>query len=254
VEHEFHDLTSIFPLASSTALTRLAEDIRNYGQHEPIVLYEEKILDGRNRYNACLLSGVTPRFITFESLLANQANEEPPMLKDPLQWLVRKNISERHLTQAQLAVVALDVLIKQSEPPYKEAELREVAALTGAGWSSVERLAAIQKRNPSIVEQVRAPGTLSVAEASRAAGFIEYDSAPIPGTSGEMFGKGDKFREATEPLIRYLNGWRGRGFEFRHVNYKEATQRVKTIDRLIEGLTEARRDLETRSVKPSLTH
>ena len=131
-------------------------------------------------------------------------------------------------------------------------ELQEVAAIVGVGWSSLERLVAIQKRRPDLIEALR-EGKVTLAEASRRAGFIEYDS-PIPGSEYANFGRGDQFKESTEPLVRYLRAWRGRDFQFRHVNPKEAKKRVQTIDRLIEGLTAARNDLEGRTVKSQLSH
>lgn len=241
---EFHPWSNIFPLADATHLTQLAEDIRQYGQHEPITLYQGKILDGRNRYRACMLIGFEPQVT--EMAVADDG------VYDALYWMVKTNIAGRNLSRAQLAVVALDVLNAQAKAPYSLQEVKEVATLTGSGWSSVERLAAIQKRNAALVDQVRR-GTLSISQASRDAGFVEYDHAPIPGIS-DYFGKGDKFRDATEPLLRYLNGWRTRDFEFRHVNPKEAGQRLKRIDLLLEGLQEARRDLADRAHKPQLTH
>ena len=50
-------------------LPRLAEDIRVRGQLDKIVLFEGKVLDGWNRYVACLAAGKEPRFFLRRVLL-----------------------------------------------------------------------------------------------------------------------------------------------------------------------------------------
>ncbi len=58
---EFHEAANAFPLLDDDRLEELAEDIRQRGQMEPITICEGKILDGRNRYMACLLANVKPK-------------------------------------------------------------------------------------------------------------------------------------------------------------------------------------------------
>jgi len=56
-EYEFHPLADMFPLIEGEDFDQLVEDIGNRGILSPIILYEGKILDGRNRYRAAKEAG-----------------------------------------------------------------------------------------------------------------------------------------------------------------------------------------------------
>jgi len=56
-------------------------DIKENGLVEFIVLHEGKILDGRNRYNACNDAGVEPKFVEYEG---EDACFQPEQLPRPL--------------------------------------------------------------------------------------------------------------------------------------------------------------------------
>jgi hypothetical protein len=49
----FHPLANVFPLLEGEELDALVADIQASGLCEPVWLYEDQILDGRNRYCAC---------------------------------------------------------------------------------------------------------------------------------------------------------------------------------------------------------
>jgi hypothetical protein len=90
-------------------------------------------------------------------------------------------------------------------------------------------------------------GQLSVAEASRQTGFVEYRLGVHDAPSGMFFGKGDKFWEAIGPLSSYLRGWEARGFEFKHLAPKEAARRLKKVEQVEALLAKAKEDIVARA-------
>ena len=90
---QFHDAANIFPLLTGDDFDALVEDIRNYGLREPVALLDGKILDGRNRYRACLLANV-------------KCESEEVKTDDPIAYVLSLNKHRRHLTPTQLAMVA----------------------------------------------------------------------------------------------------------------------------------------------------
>lgn len=85
---EFHEIANLFPLMVGDEYRALVEDIRANGLLEPIALYEGKILDGRNRYNACIVLGIEPNYTTYDGPSAEA-------------FVISKNLHRRHLTRDQ---------------------------------------------------------------------------------------------------------------------------------------------------------
>ena len=64
---EFHPVADLFPLLQGEAFQKLVADIQQNGLLEPILVdAERRIIDGRNRYLACLQAGVEPRFTEWQ--------------------------------------------------------------------------------------------------------------------------------------------------------------------------------------------
>jgi ParB-like chromosome segregation protein Spo0J len=58
----FHPLAERYPLLEGKQFEDFVEDIRAHGQDQSIKLWQGQILDGRNRYRACLQLGIEPVF------------------------------------------------------------------------------------------------------------------------------------------------------------------------------------------------
>ena len=93
---EIHEAANVFPMMDQDRLEELAEDIKDNGLQIEIELFEGKIIDGRNRYKACLLAGIEPSFMEV-------------MPSDPLKYVLSLNLQRRHLDSGQRAFVALNV-------------------------------------------------------------------------------------------------------------------------------------------------
>ncbi len=90
---QYHEYANLFPMLASDKLQDLAADIKANGQKEPILSFEGKILDGRNRFEACAIAGVDPVIVAWFG-------------EDPVGEVISRNIHRRHLTPSQASMIA----------------------------------------------------------------------------------------------------------------------------------------------------
>lgn len=90
---KFHEYANLFPMMPEMDLMRLAEDIKEKGQSDPVVTLDGMILDGRNRFKACEMNGITPRCEAYTG-------------DDPLGFVISHNLHRRHLDESQRGMVA----------------------------------------------------------------------------------------------------------------------------------------------------
>jgi hypothetical protein len=126
-----HPLCTAFPPIDEQAFAELVDDVQQNGLREPIVLLDGQVLDGRNRYHACLQGGIEARFRAFGSDKADGT--------DPVAFVLSKNLRRRHLTASQqAAAVAKAQDWSAAHPAHRTQE-----AGTGAHLSTVADRASV---------------------------------------------------------------------------------------------------------------
>jgi hypothetical protein len=156
-QRKSHPIADIFPLMTEEETNDLANDILLHGQREPIWIYQGKILDGRNRYNACLLKGVEPRIAEY-------------LGSDPVEFAVSMNLKRRQLDDAQRSIVAARIAsLKRGDnqhAPIGGTSQAQAAILLNVSRRGVQRARKlIEQGNPDLVVAVER-GELKVSTAA----------------------------------------------------------------------------------------
>ncbi len=126
MEYRFHPLADIFPMLPYDELQALADDIAANGLHEPVVLFEGAILDGRNRYAACIAAGLPCEFSEYTGT-------------DPLAYVVSLNLKRRHLNESQRAMVAARLANMPKGRPSENASIEAFSQPVAADLLNVSR-------------------------------------------------------------------------------------------------------------------
>lgn len=170
---EFHPIAALFPLMQGEDFTALVEDIRANGLRESIWTHAGQIIDGRNRYRACVEAGVEPRYRAWDGKGSLTA------------FVVSLNLARRHLTAGQRAMVAVEMLpwleqeakerqgtrtdIVANSPLSERGKSRDEAAqVVQSSPRYVQDAKALAKTAPVVAEQVRA-GRVTIPQAKKIA-------------------------------------------------------------------------------------
>lgn len=132
-----HEYASLFPMMGEAEIASLAVDIKEHGQHQPIITLHGEILDGRNRYAACEIAKVEPHLEAYQG-------------DDALGFVVSSNLHRRHLNESQRAMIAsrLATMKRGARPdltPIGAKSLDEAAVALGVGTTSVDRARRVER-------------------------------------------------------------------------------------------------------------
>jgi hypothetical protein len=167
---EAHPDAAIFPMMDADELASLAADIKANGQRFPIVIgkFEDRevIVDGRNRFEACQIAEVEPKF--------EQLNGH-----DPKAFILSVNIKRRHMTAGQRAMATAMIY----PHPQKELGRGKKSSLNeDFSAASLSNARTVLRFSRPVAESVLA-GTKTLGEALKESdlgtGNIKNDAARI---------------------------------------------------------------------------
>lgn len=130
---KIHEYAKLVPPMDPAEFAELVADVKANGLLDPITIHEGEILDGVHRSRACELLEIEPRYETFSG-------------KDPLGWVLSKNLHRRHLNPGQRAVILLEA--GRVSPPRGGDEI-------GTSSRTMERVQAIAARAPDLIDEIR---------------------------------------------------------------------------------------------------
>lgn len=158
--YELHPLCTLFPRVVGAEFDALVADIRANGLRQAIVLYGDMILDGGNRYRACLEAGVNPHFEHYEG-------------DSIVSFVLSANLHRRHLSPGQQAAIVSSAQDWGKAQSVGNPQLRNVAQLdtakdraaqSGASHRTQQMADKVAKANPELAKKV-AHGEISLPKA-----------------------------------------------------------------------------------------
>lgn len=138
--YEIDELANMTPAMGKNRYQALKLDIQSNGQKHPILLRNDKIIDGRHRYKACKELGITP----IVNELGNISNEETINI-------IASYTQGKASTPTQLAAEALKHYYALKSMS-KKITIDDVATKFGVGSKTLKRLNYCYKENKEYLE------------------------------------------------------------------------------------------------------
>jgi hypothetical protein len=242
-EYEFHPLANLFPLMEGEDFAQLVEDIRVNGLRNAIMLHEGKILDGRNRYRACLEAGVEPATMPWKEEWTHHGTG------GALGYVLSANLHRRHLTTDQRGAIAAELATMkvgrppqipsndgisqpQGEPsaPLPKMTTAEAATAMKVGTATVERAKHRMREDPEAHAQAKA-GALQRAVATKR-------------RVNEMRPRIDRFCRFYRTLSDRERNWAARWIIERELEYTSpGTIKATNLEKMLKALTFAKPEM-----------
>ena len=162
MELELHPLCTYFPRLDGNEFDLLRNDIKEKGLNNPIVIYDGMILDGGNRYKACIEAGVEPKFIEFNG-------------ENISDFVMSVNFHRRHLSAGQRAAIVSGMQDwTKSHPPHRDTKegcnvaplstVSDRASTSGASRRTQQKADKLTKVDPDLAKKV-CQGKVTLAKA-----------------------------------------------------------------------------------------
>jgi len=245
MKFELHPLCALFPRMAGAEFEALKADIKANGLRQPIVTHEGMILDGGNRYAACMEVGIKPMMTEYTGT-------------NLVTYVMSANFHRRHLSPGQQAAIvasAQDWATAQvhggtganqhnKEQRGNVAPLQTVADRAGQSGASIrtQKMAdSVAKKSPELAAKV-AHGEISLPKAAKQLSQSKAKkskSTPVMTVDAAVAEKLDEAQEA----VSVLSEENDRLSDRLAVEAMDATEEEKTLAH--ETIAELRAKVKT---------
>jgi N6-adenosine-specific RNA methylase IME4 len=218
----WHEYANLFPMLSSDTLAMLSADIAEHGIREPVMLYQGKVLDGRNR---CLAANDIGIDVPTRDFVGDDAAA--------LAFVISTNLHRRHLTESQRASIAARLANMRVGKPANPANLplyvSQSVAPPPVSQSEAASLLNVSERSVRTARKVQehgAPELVAAVDSGMASVSAAAEIAQVPhDQQREIVAKGEKEILAAAKAIRAEKAVISRG------------ERLQKIDEISRGNT-----------------
>jgi hypothetical protein len=140
-----HPLSAVFPAMTDVAFAEFRADIAQNGLQQPIIVFEDQILEGWHRYRACRDTGTPARFEHFDG-------DEVAART----FVVTANVKRRHLNESQRGLIAA----RMAQLPHggdRKSDQRTNSSLDVAGAAELRWLGPPKRQQPAPVAKSQPP-------------------------------------------------------------------------------------------------
>lgn len=193
---ELHPLCALFPRMVGDAFETLKADIAANGLRQPIVMHHGMILDGGNRYRACMEAGIKPTLVEYTGT-------------NLVEYVLSANLHRRHLSPGQHAAIvasAQDWARAQTVGKPKLANVGQLAtveqraAQSGVSRNTQKMADKVARADPALSKAV-AHGEVSLPKAVEQVTGKPRKTAPKPAAeSAETENLRASLQEAREAI------------------------------------------------------
>ena len=180
---EIHPLANLLPRMTDEEFKGLVADIKKNGQIEPITIHEGKVLEGRHRYLACEKLGIEPM-------------TEPFVGKDPIAFVMGKNVHRRHMTIEQRRDLAADLL--KMNPAKSDRALAKEAKLSAPTIAKIRKEEEGRVKSLHVDQHVDSKGRKQPAHKPKKSKSLHWQQRVHPNVAYEAARQGVTARTVIE--------------------------------------------------------
>lgn len=194
----WHDYANLFPMLDAAGQDALRADVQQHGVREPVIQFEGRILDGRNRYMAARDLGLDFPVAEFDGTPA-----------EALAYVLSINLHRRHLTESQRAAVAAKLAnmkrggdrksdqtanLQDDRAPVTQAQAAQMLNVSERSVATAKKV--IDNAAPELIQAVE-DGEVSVSAAADVSALPqEEQAAAVAGGPDAVKAKAREVREA----------------------------------------------------------